>query len=99
MNKTICLQKAIALVLIQCCTAIAAQELSTKFGKVTNDELLMSSYSNDSTASAVVLYKKGRTLYEYIGNKFRICYNIENKNKDFKEWRNELRQRNHTLLW
>ncbi len=85
MNKTICLQKAIALlVLIQCCTAIAAQELSTKFGKVTNDELLMSSYSNDSTASAVVLYKKGRTLYEYIGNMFRICYNIENKTKILK---------------
>jgi hypothetical protein len=82
MNKTICLQKAIALlVLIQCCTAIAAQELSTKFGKVTNDELLMSSYSNDSTASAVVLYKKGRMLYEYTGNKFRLCYNIENKTK------------------
>ncbi len=43
---------------------IAAQE-KAKFGKITPEELTMTVYENDSTASAVVLYEEMYTRYEY----------------------------------
>ena len=42
-----------------------AQEV--KFGKVTKKELEEKFYPNDTSANAVVLYKKRRTFYEYDG--------------------------------
>lgn len=61
-------------------TLLFSQELSTKYGKITTDELKMTSCSLDSTANAVVIYKKGKTQYEYKDG-FRIKHEIETKIK------------------
>ncbi|WP_071145555.1 DUF3857 domain-containing protein [Bacteroides ihuae] len=85
MKKTTFLQvMAIAFLSFYFHTASYAQDLSTKFGKVTNDEVSMSTYDQDSTANAVVLYKKGRTYYDYLNNDFKIYYTIEEKIKILK---------------
>ena len=61
-----------------------AQEFSTKYGKVTDDELAMTTYAPDTTASAVVLFKKGVTFYEIIADDFRVNYHVEKKIKVLK---------------
>lgn len=85
MKKTTFLQVvAIAFFSFLFYTASYAQELSTKFGKVTNDEVSMSAYAKDSTANAVVLYKKGKTYYDYLNDDFKIYYTVEEKIKILK---------------
>lgn len=54
--------------LILCLCSIStlySQEISLKYGKVTNDELNMKVYPKDSTAEAAVLYDDGYTIYTY----------------------------------
>lgn len=63
---------------------LSAQELSFKYGKVTNDELKMTSYEADTTASAVVIYKEGTTLYQFVANDFRVVYDVSVKIKILK---------------
>lgn len=63
---------------------LSAQERSTKFGRVTNDEVKMTTYEADTTASAVVLYKEGTTYYEWVNNDFRVIYDIFVKIKVLK---------------
>lgn len=41
------------------------QEISFKYGKITNDELTMRVYQKDTTAEAVVLYDEGYSYYVY----------------------------------
>lgn len=41
------------------------QEISFKYGKITNDELAMKVYQKDTTAEAVVLYDDGYSYYVY----------------------------------
>ena len=43
--------------------AASAQEFSTRYGKVTKDELTMTSYPKDTTATAVTLYKNVEARY------------------------------------
>jgi len=59
---------------------VYSQDLSTKYGKVTTDELKMSRCELDTTANAVVLYKRGKTRYEYKDG-FNIKHEIETKIK------------------
>ncbi|BEG99564.1 DUF3857 domain-containing protein [Bacteroides sedimenti] len=74
------------LLLVSVIGATSAQEFTTKYGKVTKDELAMKSYSKDTTASAVILYKTLDVCYFYndaIGN-FEIEYYYEAKIKVLK---------------
>jgi hypothetical protein len=64
--------------------AASAQEFSTRYGKVTKDELTMTSYPKDTTATAVTLYKNVEARYSYIYGKFVIEYYYETKIKVLK---------------
>jgi hypothetical protein len=65
--------------------ALWAQDISLKYGKVTNYELNMKVYDKDSTAEAVVLYDDGYTSYEYVSNDFRINQELKQKIKILKQ--------------
>ena len=57
---------SIFLILCISLSSIAQEEApKIKFGKVSNDELLMSSYAKDTSADAVVLFDKGELYFEY----------------------------------
>lgn len=45
-------------------------EPTLKFGKPSNDELKMTVYEPDTTATAIVLYDIGKSNYRYINNEF-----------------------------
>ncbi|MCD7901939.1 MAG: DUF3857 domain-containing protein [Bacteroides sp.] len=62
-----------------------AQAISTKYGKVTDEEVTMTTYPLDSAATAVVMYKNGITSYDYINNEFRVNYDVEVKIKILKQ--------------
>ena len=65
---------------------ISAQDLSLKFGKVTNYELTMKMYPKDTTASAVVLYDNGNTYFSYDHSTgFKITEEIKRKIKILKQ--------------
>ncbi|WP_321435887.1 DUF3857 domain-containing protein [uncultured Bacteroides sp.] len=63
---------------------IYAQEFTTRYGKVTKDELDMTTYQKDTTASAVTLYKNVDVVYAYNQDKFEIEYYYETKIKILK---------------
>lgn len=58
----------------------------SKFGNATNEELEMTTYSEDTTASAVVLHKKGRLRFilNEIQGSFQFEYILEKKIKILK---------------
>jgi len=64
-----------------------AQDISLKYGKITNDELNMKVYDKDSSAVAVVLYADGNACYEYSSTDggFRIITNFSKKIKILKQ--------------
>lgn len=64
---------------------LAAQKNSFKFGKVDKSELEMTSYPNDTAASAVTLFQSGYTSYDYINNKFRVNTEIIQRIKILKQ--------------
>ena len=59
-------------------------EISSRFGRVTNDELTMTVYENDTTAVAVVLYKAGSLSYTVSNNRFQTIYEFRKKIKILK---------------
>ena len=61
-----------------------AQQFSTKFGKVTDEEVSMTTYPPDTTATAVVIFKNGTTFYDISTSDFRVNYEIEAKIKILK---------------
>ncbi|NDV57574.1 DUF3857 domain-containing protein [Bacteroides sp. 519] len=61
-----------------------AQQISTRYGKVTNEELEMTTYLPDTAANAVVIFHKGETRYDYVQNGFRITSSFEKKIKILK---------------
>lgn len=63
---------------------VQAQEYSYKYAKITNDELKMSVYDKDTTASAVVLYDIGNTYYELLNNRFQLVTEYKKKIKILK---------------
>lgn len=63
---------------------VAVVEPSLKYGKPTNEELSMTTYAPDSSATAVVLYKKSDVNYHYIANDFQLTSTHEVKIKVLK---------------
>lgn len=67
-----------SLLLSLCSTLLLANEKpispNLKFGKPTLEELNMTTYAPDSSAAAVVLYKKTDVSYRIIANDFQIIY-------------------------
>ena len=63
---------------------LSAQDFSTKYGKITDYELALKTYLADTTANAIVLYKKGVTNFEYKENQFRLKHEISVKIKIMK---------------
>jgi hypothetical protein len=64
--------------------SVRAQEYSFKYGKITNDELNMSVYDKDTTASAVVIYDMGNTYYSVSNDRFQVCTDYKKKIKILK---------------
>ena len=80
MKKTILM----SLLFITSAITASAQEFSTRYGKITKNELSMTSYPKDTTATAVTLYKNVEARYAYIYGKFVIEYYYETKIKILK---------------
>ena len=57
---------------------------SMKYGKPSEEELAMTTYAPDTSATAVVLYSKCEVRYDLLANNFRILYNYEVKIKVLK---------------
>ena len=67
-------------------SVLFAQEISLKYGKISNDELNMKVYSKDTTAAAVVLYDDGYASYEYTQSVgFQIEIELKKKVKILKQ--------------
>ena len=64
---------------------VSAQDYSTRYGKITDYELKMTTYVNDTSASAVVLYEDGRTYFDINGGDFRSNFEISKKIKILKQ--------------
>lgn len=47
---------------------------SMKYGKPSDEELSMTTYARDTTATAVVLYSKCNARYDLIANEFKLVY-------------------------
>ncbi|MEG1586923.1 MAG: DUF3857 domain-containing protein [Bacteroidales bacterium] len=60
-----------------------AQDFSTKFGKVTNNELTLQSYLPDTSANAIYLLRKCKMEYVYMQG-FQLNYEVEVKVKVLK---------------
>lgn len=67
-----------------CSIMMHGQEANFKFGKVTQEEINMPVYQQDTTASAVVLNKSGDTYYTFVGEDFQVEYNYETRIKILK---------------
>jgi hypothetical protein len=66
---------------------LCAQEDGFKLGKVTQDELNMNVYTNDSSASAVILFDKGYSYFTYdnVKERFNLMFERQLKIKFFKK--------------
>lgn len=77
--------KKIALILFVVGFCVSGIKGQSKYGKVTQDELEMTSYPEDTTASALVLYKNGRLNFVYNDERgFLFEYSLEMKIKILK---------------
>lgn len=65
-------------------TEVANITPSMKYGKPSEEELKMTTYSLDTAATAVVLYSKSQARYDLIANEFRLIYTYEVKIKVLK---------------
>ena len=63
---------------------ISVPEVNTKFGKPSDEELKMTTYAPDTTATAVVLCKKTGAFYDFVADDFRLNYSYETKIKILK---------------
>ncbi|MCD4794254.1 MAG: DUF3857 domain-containing protein [Bacteroidales bacterium] len=66
---------------------IYAQNENSKFGKVTEDELKMEYYEQDSSANAVILFDKGFSYFTYDNHleRFKLIFERQVKIKFFKK--------------
>jgi hypothetical protein len=60
MSKLVLMFLTLTIVLL----SVSAQDVNTRFGKVSESELKMTHYPNDTSAVAVVLYEEGYTSYD-----------------------------------
>lgn len=58
-----------------------AQWDSYKFGKISNEELELRQYPNDTSANAVVLFHDGYTSYQYLNNQFQVVTEVSKRIK------------------
>ncbi len=58
-----------------------AQEFSMSYGKISVDELAMTTYEKDTTAHALILCDKADLYYEFVSQQFRVVQNIEKRVK------------------
>ena len=63
---------------------LANIEPSTKYGHPTKEELAMTEYAPDTSATAVVLYSKCSVNYIFVERQFRLVYDYEFKVKVLK---------------
>lgn len=70
--------------LISSFTMVFGQEYSFRYGKISPNELAMTSYPNDTTASAVVIYKTMDASYQYNSGNFTVEYDYAVKTKVLK---------------
>lgn len=61
--------------------SLSAQQYSNRYGKITDQELKMTTYPLDTAAHAVVVFNIGEARYDYMQNGFRITYSFEKKIK------------------
>lgn len=70
------MKTALLLALLACCIRISAQQAplvpNSKFGKPTPEELSMTTYAPDSSATAVILYNETYVRYNWAGEDFRL---------------------------
>jgi hypothetical protein len=65
--------------------SVFSQEISLRYGRITNDELTMTVYENDTSAVAVVLYENGNFSYHYANNLgFQTMFDYRTKIKILK---------------
>jgi hypothetical protein len=64
-------------------TLVHAEKETQKFGKVTDQEVKMTTFPADTSAAAVVLYEKGSSYYEF-NNSFQVYYDVYAKIKILK---------------
>ena len=64
---------------------LSYSQINHKLGKVTIDELKQTAHSEDSTASAAILFKTGTTKFNYIGEKWEIVTTVNYKIKIYKK--------------
>ncbi|MDL2221965.1 DUF3857 domain-containing protein [Parabacteroides sp. OttesenSCG-928-N08] len=63
-----------------------AQEYSFKYGKITNDELTMTSYEKDTSAVAVTIHDEAYLYYDYnVSNGFQVVMETSKKIKILKQ--------------
>ena len=66
-------------------TSAWAQETSLKYGKITDDELTMTTYKKDTSAAAVVIYERGELSYDFNQvTGFQVTYDVKRKIKLLK---------------
>lgn len=63
---------------------VSVPEPSMKFGKPSDEEISMTTYTPDTTASAVVLCKKLEVYYTFAAQDFQVNYEYETKIKVLK---------------
>ncbi|HEX2934517.1 MAG TPA: DUF3857 domain-containing protein [Bacteroidales bacterium] len=80
--------KSLILLLTIHLTAICsyAQNFSNEFGRVTNDEMTMTSYPKDNGADAIIIYDIGRSYFSYDYDKgFEVIFERKMKIKILKK--------------
>ena len=63
---------------------LMAQNPNMKFGSPTNEELTMTSYALDESASAVILYKSTRVWYDILAGDFKVYTEVKTRIKILK---------------
>lgn len=62
-----------------------AQDFSLKYGKITDYELNMKNYAQDTAAAAVILYMDGYTYYDFVRDRFKVITEVSKKIKILKQ--------------
>ena len=85
MKTNLLRSSVILLVLAMACSPVLmAQNPNVKFGSPTDEELTMTSYAPDESASAVVLYQSTRTWYDILTGKFKVYTEVKTRIKILK---------------
>lgn len=85
-NPSFIMKKIILLSIVALLSTFSyAQDFSLKYGKITDYELNMKTYTPDTAAAAVILYMDGYTYYDFIGDRFKVITEVSRKIKVLKQ--------------